>query len=537
MSTAASAAPKKKTAKRIHASSPSDATNEADGDPKLEAPQVDAAGRASAQPSSPGVSPEGSGEKAAAAPSTSTDEPKSGVKPDEPVSEKVTERPSEKPSAAEAAAAAAVPAAKPAEVPAPVAPAPEVKASSEAAPAPATPAPAAAETKPAETKPAETKPAEADAKAPSIGEPPKLEAPLVATPKAEPVPVSVPVAAPAQPARPARFDYAMHGFVRAGYAYTMRDAGSFTVGQDSGFRLANARFGLKGGYGEHVRFDLSIDAASLLDAATNQAPLTLGFRDAVVSFHAGGGWLKVGQFKTPFNGEFQLPDDAVPFTRVSLVTDGIRSDEGRMTHGALNPDRQLGVDVGWRLGFGEAAAELEVAAVNGNGMNQGRNDNVLPAVIGRASVGWRGNVLAASGLWNERTVGRLGNQQDERDLAFDVDARLDLFGVHAYGMYVYQRTTFLTANDQAPRNSWGAVGAVSYAIPIGASHLEPAYRIALYSPTNLIPDASLLDQTFGVNFYPHAFPMRIQAGYTLRLERVSRTAPNDLAELLVQANF
>lgn len=361
------------------------------------------------------------------------------------------------------------------------------------------------------------------AKAPSIGEPP-------------------PLIEPAFPARPpeeeaSAFRYELHGFVRAGYAFVLRDPGSFTVGQNSGFRLYNTRFGIQGGYGAHVRFDLSLDTVQSLDGATNQAPLTLGLRDANVAFSFGSAWFKVGQFKTPFNGELLLPDDGVAFSRRSLVSEGLAGDESRTPYGMLGLDRQVGLDLGARLALGEAAADVELAVVNGNGANQGRNDNRLPALVGRAQVGWRGSSLAVSGLWNDRTAGRLGNQQDERDLGLDVDATVSLFGARLFGMYVLQRTQFLTAPEQEPKTAWGAVGALSYALEAGQLRIEPAYRLAVYSPTDLIPDAALLDQTFGVNVYPSSLPVRVQAGYTLRTERIARTAPNDLAELVVQANF
>ncbi len=232
-----------------------------------------------------------------------------------------------------------------------------------------------------------------------------------------------------------------------------------------------------------------------------------------------------------------MTDGTIPFAHLSLVSEGLRADESRTPYAALLLDRQLGAELGARLALGEGALEARVAAFNGNGINVARNDNALPALVGRLAFGWRGTTLAVSGAWNDRTAGRLGSLTDERDLAFDVDLAGDLLGLQFFGMFVYQQTRFLTAVDQTPRTAYGTVGTLAYPIGFGAWRLEPAYRIALYAPTDLVPNSALLDQSFGLNYYPAGLPVRVQAAYTLRTERVSRTAPNNVAELFVQANF
>ena len=41
-----------------------------------------------------------------------------------------------------------------------------------------------------------------------------------------------------------------------------------------------------------------------------------------------------------------------------------------------------------------------------------------------------------------------------------------------------------------------------------------------------------MDHTIGLNVYPWDAPFRVQANYTIRVERSLRTAPNDLFELV-----
>lgn len=357
-------------------------------------------------------------------------------------------------------------------------------------------------------------------KSPTIGDPPSFDAlPPTAT---EPPPA---------------FTYELHGFVRGGYTWIQRDAGSFSVGQNSGFRLQNTRLGVQGGYGKSVRFDISIDHDAQLNGLTNQAPFTVALRDAFVDLRHGWMHLKVGQFRPPFNGELLLSDGEIPFARRSVAATGILGDEGRIAWGMLGLDRSIGASGGVRVPFGgDAALEFDVAAVNGNGMNQGRNDNAKPAVAARLAFGFKGTTIAASGLWNDRTVGGLVNQQDERDLAGDVSIVSVLGPVRLFGQWIVQQTAFI--DTKAKSNlAQGIVGSASFLADVGMVKLEPAYRFTYYSPTALLPQAGLMDHTAGVNVLAANLPVRLQLNYTLRIERALRTAPNDMFETVLQANF
>jgi hypothetical protein len=47
----------------------------------------------------------------------------------------------------------------------------------------------------------------------------------------------------------------------------------------------------------------------------------------------------------------------------------------------------------------------------------------------------------------------------------------------------------------------------------------------------------VLDTTVGLNVGPRIFPARVQLNYTLRRHDASRQVPDDLLELVLQANF
>lgn len=334
------------------------------------------------------------------------------------------------------------------------------------------------------------------------------------------------------------FTYEIHGFVRGGYTLVDRDEESFSVGQNSGFRLYNTRLNFVGQYGNLVSFDLSVDHDSPLDPDTNGAPFSLALRDANAKIRFGSAFVRVGQFKSPFNGEFLLGDGDVPFARRSVLSEGLAGDEGRLAHPAMGLDRQIGASVGGRILLGESSAlELELAGVNGNGRNQGRNDNRLPAVVGRAQLGVGGSLIGLSAYWNERTVGHFAARQDERDLAADLDFLLHFGRLSVFGMFAVTRTEFVDVKVSKPSLALGGVGSLSYTFDAGGLRFEPAVRGAWFAPSDLVASSDLIDVTGGLNIYPGNRPIRLQLNGTVRVERDTRSAPNNLFEAVVQANF
>lgn len=347
-----------------------------------------------------------------------------------------------------------------------------------------------------------------------------------------------------RPAPPAKFRYALHGFVKGGWVQVQRDEESFLVGRVSGFRLYNTRLGLSGGYGSALRFELSADTDVVGDPSRLADSLQVSLRDAWVEARAWHLSLRVGQFKTPFNGESLLPDGELPFPRRSVFTDGMGSSEGRMAWAGLTLDRQLGAMAGLALPLGPVLVKIDAAAVNGNGRNMATNDKRVPAAVVRQSVSVAGHTFGVSELWNWRTTGPFAALQNENDVAYEADLMLDLLhapslhlaDLRLFGMFGYQVTEFATT--QAPsRASMGATGFLSAAFDLPFGRLEPVVRGTWYEPDELVDDSGLLDITGGLNYYLPRLPVRLMVDYTRRLERPSRTYPNDLVEAIVQASF
>lgn len=372
--------------------------------------------------------------------------------------------------------------------------------------------------------------------------------------EAPPEPATAPPATTDQ-AEPSKvpFQYGFHGFLRAGYFYVPynKDSSPY-VGRDSGFELLNSRLEFAGAYSHWVDFKISIDNYGRLDPtganASALAPFAPGFTDVYVSGYLGAFYLRLGQFKTPFNGEFLLDDEFVPFARRSLVSTGAAIDRTPYDIPALILDRELGAMVGGKFMFGEKNhLDVDVAAVNGNGINQGLNDNRSPAVVGRASATFSFLTVAAAGYWNARSAGTLATQQDETDMAFDADVLLNFDhlalgggnsgALKIFGMYAMKQTHFETTPDAKDDSSFGAVGSASFAIDTAQVRYEPAVRVSYYVPTSLIEQAQVLDATIGLNVGPRAIPARAQLNYTVRRHDVSKQVPDDLFEFVLQANF
>jgi hypothetical protein len=353
------------------------------------------------------------------------------------------------------------------------------------------------------------------------------------------------------------FTYTFHGFIRGGYTWIpYNTADSQLVGHDSGFRLYNTRLEFSGAFGKWVDFDLSIDSVYNIDPTTGQAPVSVGFEDAYTTLHYNSLYLRLGQFKTPFNGEFLLDDQYIPFVRRSAVTEGLAVDESNTPEPGILLDRQLGAMIGGRIPFGEKLGmDMTLAAVNGNGANQARNDNPAIALVGRVAVGTSSNFVAFSGYWNERTQGTLSTRMDERDLAGDIDFLVTTpsFGmgdgtgrVKVFGMASYRNVYYETVPQAARTESWGGVGSVSLPVAVGPIVLEPAFRYVYFQPDSTLrtPDSTsspapfhIQDATVGLNISPQVIPLRFQINYTNRIAAAVWEQPDTLLEFVLQANF
>jgi hypothetical protein len=350
------------------------------------------------------------------------------------------------------------------------------------------------------------------------------------------------------------FKYTFHGFIKAGYVYVPYNPDvSPLVGRDAGFRMYNSRLGFSGSFGEHVDFELSLDSQFQIDPQTGLGPVSVGFADAFTTLHWGAAYLQLGQFKTPFNGEFLLDDQYVPFARRSAISDGLLVDEATSPQAPISLDRELGAMLGVKVPLaGKLAFTAQFAAVNGNGPNQARNDNSKVALVGRVGVGSGLFSVNASGFWNDRTAGVLAERQDERDYAGDLDFLFDLKGFRfgnlgagfkIFGMAAYKKTKYLTIGQNQDKNSLGLVGSVAMPLTSTFIIVEPALRVAYFQPDSTLTNSadasqfSITDYTIGVNISPLVIPLRFQLNYTYRAAAAIWNQPTTLAEVAVQANF
>jgi hypothetical protein len=358
---------------------------------------------------------------------------------------------------------------------------------------------------------------------------------------------------------PIPFTYTFHGFIKGGYTYIPYNASdSQIVGHDSGFRIYDTRLEFSGAFGKWVDFDISLDTLSTIDPTTGLAPAQVGFEDAYTTLHLGDAWLRLGQFKTPFNGEFLLDDQYIPFVRRSAVSEGLAVDEANTPEPGILLDRQLGAMIGERIPFGPGAGLTGVlAAVNGNGSLQTRNDNPSLALVARIAAGFGNSQVAVSGYWNDRTQGTLSTRQDERDLAADLDFLFNTNpfamgattgSVKIFGMVAYKHTQFITVPQNFPVNSVGGVFSIGLPVDLTPVVFEPALRYTYFEPDSTLRTPgdngasgaqpfALQDATVGVTLSPIAVPLRFQINYTYRYAAAVWEQPSTLLELMLQANF
>lgn len=151
------------------------------------------------------------------------------------------------------------------------------------------------------------------------------------------------------------FSLSLHLLTQLRYAHVEREGG-----RDDGFRAVLVRPALRGAaFRPWIQYFVQFELAgtpALLDAEIIVHPIPeIG--------------LKVGQFLTPFSREFLVPPGALLFPDFapSNVLFRDNRDTGAMLFGGLF----------------RRHVEYFLAAVNGNGINQGGNDNAEPEWIGR----------------------------------------------------------------------------------------------------------------------------------------------------------
>lgn len=350
------------------------------------------------------------------------------------------------------------------------------------------------------------------------------------------------------------------GYLRAQWVGVRQDDDVAFVGRSDGFSLQNARVGVRGGLGERVRFELSLDGAvdERERVNTPNGRLRVGLRDAFVDLRElapeliplpVGLSLRVGRFEAWFDPDGHDGDTERAFVDRALESHGVSATEGWETSG-LPPGRSIGVAAHLRFwpkresgaldgaldGTLDDALQLlgEVAVMNGADEFASGNDNDALALAAALRLvkperGW----LQAAVRRNPRTEGDLPFQQEEVDTAFSLGGGVAVGPVTVAGGGVLQYTRFSTTGGPRQR-AWGAHGQAMVRVLRGARPLDAGYRFAALDPSSLVVTDRLMEHTAGLVLGLEALRARLQLNVTHAVEQEARQLSNDRAELLLE---
>jgi len=301
--------------------------------------------------------------------------------------------------------------------------------------------------------------------------------------------------------------------LRAGYDLVQPDSQVLTVGQNDGFFLDQNRIGVDGVYKDDLRFRLIIDVVSLLPARSPNDPVQpfgAAVRDAWVAWMPSDWfYLSAGQQFMPADLEGTTTIAALPFTRRSVATSGVRPGHGFAVDG-LSPARQPSIVIGSteNARLGNIALQYMLGVGNGNGQNILGNDNKLPAAYARVGGGYVDDGgtevrLGVGGRYNPRTVGTLPNLFQETETVAFVDLDVKIQGIQLAAQAMYKDVAFDTlVPDFAGESGLGATAWLTVDKPFGVDifGLRPAYRFSYFDPSSSFADDQLLENTLALRW-------------------------------------
>jgi len=301
--------------------------------------------------------------------------------------------------------------------------------------------------------------------------------------------------------------------LRAGYELVQPDGQVLTVGQNDGFFLDQNRIGVDGVFKDDLRFRFIIDVVSLLPARSPNDPVqpfSAAVRDAWVAWMPSDWfYLSAGQQFMPGDLEGTTTVAALPFTRRSVATSGVRAGHGFAVDG-LSPARQPGLVLGStdQARLGNVALQYTLGIGNGNGQNILGNDNKLPAAYARLGGGYVDDAgteirLGLGGRYNPRTVGTLPNLFSETETLAFVDLDVRIQGIQVAAQAIYKDVAFDTlVPDFAGESGLGATAWLTVDRPFGVDifGLRPAYRFSYFDPSSSFADDQLIENTLAVRW-------------------------------------
>jgi hypothetical protein len=311
------------------------------------------------------------------------------------------------------------------------------------------------------------------------------------------------------------------------------------VGRNDGFKLGNARLGLRAEKAFLTAY-ISLEAAAGEGQGFNDpnARFRVRLRDAFLRFDLGRfALISAGRFKTPYDlGSLKATVrrtfiDLPVESRGVLATQGFEQDglaQGRQVGLMIHRDRIGLADDGFDLGYA-------LAVTNGNTGERIFNDNDSPAAFARLSLLWGPWVqLNVAGFLDNRTVGDIPDLFDEETTGAEASLFVDVGGLFVEGQFLIQNTSFPTSG-QPDVLAWGGHAQASYAL----GPFEAGYRFALIEPnTDDIEDFDrVMEHTASLVYRLQELPLSFFLNGTLVLEQDGRQIENNRVAALAQLTF
>ena len=336
-----------------------------------------------------------------------------------------------------------------------------------------------------------------------------------------------------------RWRLGIGGYLRAGYTNIVNDI-SGNYGTNDGFGLDSARLSINAYFDDTAGFKFQIDGAVHEQLAPNDpnAGLVVRTKDAFI-WYAPIEYVKisVGQFKAPFDGEGIDSSTDIAFISRSVMSRGVKGVEGPNVRG-LSRDREVGATLSTdgiyfdekKEGFGIRYA---LGATNGSSSDRALNDNDALAFYGRLDFLYGKMVRVGGGAtMNDRTIGLAPNQLDESVFGWAADLSLNIAMVSLAGGVIGETITNPT-QDEFSRFGLQATLAVREPF-LG---FQPKVRFSSLDDSSSREGEALSYISFGINYVPKDFPLRVMLDYTLSGEEAPTEIDNNKLELLLEASW
>lgn len=308
------------------------------------------------------------------------------------------------------------------------------------------------------------------------------------------------------------------------------------IGRVDGFRLGNARLGLRVKYDTDLQAYVSVEAAAQRSSGANDpnATLSVELRDAFFLYDlADPVTLQVGRFKPPYDlGQIEAVAYRV-FIDAPVESRGVPRTQGIELPG-LGLDRQLGVMLQKaHLGLSKDGFDLgyALALTNGETRRLAFNDNDRPAGHARLTAYWGDLVqLNLAGYLDRRTSGELPNLFDEDVIGAEASLIVAFAGLRIEGQLLFQRTVFDTTGVEAI-NAIGWHAQWSYRF----WEMELGYRFGWYDPNDRFDADKVMEHTLGLSYFPSGAPLRFAVNGTFADE--DRDVDNNRLDFMAQFIF